>query len=183
MPATVDIDNLLQQLKVLEDEWKTKLNDIGTTTRDLCLKESVTARRPQSLNADLGRISARHLLLLIYLPAHSNRSGSVMSCRTIKQIIQPVIGDDVFVVEVLHAAYYSNDDVDLTLLSEICQSPEHWIVVNYSKRVKLCFEIRRLLRVEGAGWVGGADVANALTELCRNDFSVMEGWCRRTVLK
>ena len=93
-------------------------------------------------------------------------------------MISPVIGLSIYIVELLHAGYSANDDVDPVRLKQMCSDPNHFIVVNYQRRVETVFKIRALLGVNNIGWVGGPDAANALSTLmhrelkCVNNLSV-----------
>ena len=129
--------------------------------------------RPVVLPANLGlSIAAKNLLCLLYLPSSSVRSGDVISNRTMNQIIKPIIGSDVFIVQLLFAGYHANT-VDFPLMCTICQDPTHFIVTNYVNRVKTVLQIRRHLQAECVGWIGGLDAAAALSKLITNEFRIL----------
>ena len=129
--------------------------------------------RPVVLPANLGlSIAAKNLLCLLYLPSSSVRSGDVISNRTMNQIIKPIIGSDVFIVQLLFAGYHANT-VDFPLMCTICQDPTHFIVTNYVNRVKTVLQIRRHLQAECVGWIGGLDAAAALSTLITNEFRIL----------
>jgi hypothetical protein len=50
-------------------------------------------------------------------------------------------------VELLHAGYSADDDVDLARLKQSSLDPKHFIVVNYQRRVETVLKIRDLLVV------------------------------------
>ena len=119
-------------------------------------------------------LTAENLLLLVYVPSSSIRSGNLLDNQTLNMIVKPEIGSSIFIAEILHAGYYDNDDVDYALLGEICQDTTHFVTKNFVKRVQFILQIRSRLQVSNVGWVGGGTVATALTTLIQTDFNKME---------
>ena len=166
MRAQDDADDklsaLLHRLRNLEAAWQVFMDKPSTSKSDLCLKPHGT--RPGKLDMRLD-IKASNVLFLVYLPAESVHSGNALSNKTQNQIIKPIIGEDTFVIQLLHAAYHDNDDVDPQLVKCVCRDPKSFVVTNYIERVKTVLGIRHFLKADSVGWLGGADVTAALGPL------------------
>ena len=110
------------------------------------------------------------VLFLVYLPSVSVHSGNALSNRTQNQVIKPIIGADTFVVQLLHAGYQNNGDVDHELVKLVCQDTKSFVSRNYIERVKTVLSIRQVLKAESVSWLGGTDVAAALAPLLQGEF-------------
>ena len=156
------MNELKSELKRLFDDCERFLNSPTTTNSDLCLTER--GRRPTSLTFKYP-LDSKHLLMLVYLPASSVQSNQLLNNRTMNQVIKPVLGESIYVLELLPFGYANNADVDLRLVSATCKKPNSFIVKNYIDRIRVVLKIRKLLQVDTVGWIGGPDVQNALTNL------------------